>query len=208
MELIPDEAAHSASHVLHQEPGSLRGRHAHAAGEAHRARLELLRLLHGPGTSLLQLFISTVTFELANGCNISYALACTRPSCHINHIVKIVCFLNKQNNFSCYWFLWKRLLINPLRSRLYHNPQNTNADLGSYLFTSHSLYMNESCLMPVGFSMCRKSWRLCLRCYSSMRTHWSSMTSWMPSSPSMCLTLALEVKSLLHTHQACIQIGF
>lgn len=63
VELVPDKAAHSAPYVFHQEPGPLRGRHAHAAGEAHRARLEFLRLLHGPGTSLLWLCIFTVAFE-------------------------------------------------------------------------------------------------------------------------------------------------
>lgn len=51
MELLPNEAPHAAAHVLHQEPWPLRGRHAHHAGEAHRAGMELLRLLHGAGKS-------------------------------------------------------------------------------------------------------------------------------------------------------------
>lgn len=61
VEFIPDEAAHSASYVLHQEPGPIRGRHAHTEGETHRTWLELLRLLHGPGTSLLCLLMFKMT---------------------------------------------------------------------------------------------------------------------------------------------------
>lgn len=50
LEFPAAQATNSPPHVLHQEPWPLRGRHAYAPRETHSAGLELLRILHGPGT--------------------------------------------------------------------------------------------------------------------------------------------------------------
>lgn len=50
LEFLIAQAANSPPHVLHQEPGPLRGWHAYAPRETYPARLELLWILHGPGT--------------------------------------------------------------------------------------------------------------------------------------------------------------
>lgn len=49
LEFHAAQAANSAPHVLHQEPGTLRRWHAYASGETYPAWLELLRILHGSG---------------------------------------------------------------------------------------------------------------------------------------------------------------
>lgn len=50
LEFLAAKAANSPPHVLHQEPGPLRRWNAHTTREAHPAGLELLWILHGPGT--------------------------------------------------------------------------------------------------------------------------------------------------------------
>lgn len=51
LERLPDQTQDVAAYVFHQEPRQVRGRHEDAAGEEDGARLELLRVFHGPGTA-------------------------------------------------------------------------------------------------------------------------------------------------------------